>query len=99
MLVNNSFNDTPAFRVVSPSPMFRSQIALIKTTKSAFSNHITTNRQDKYKEILQIIHERIIFTLRLNNNADLYVNWSLKVVLVTKYKTTAERNGGGNVGM
>lgn len=27
-----------------------------------------------HKEIRQIIHESIIFTLRFNNNTDLYVN-------------------------
>lgn len=37
-----------------------------------------------HKEIRQIIHESITFTLRFNNNTDLYVNWSLKVILINK---------------
>lgn len=37
-----------------------------------------------HKEIRQIIHESIIFTLRFNNNTDLYVNWSLKVILINQ---------------
>lgn len=43
-----------------------------------------------HKEIRQIIHESIIFTLRFNNNTDLYVNWSLKVILITKAEIEKE---------
>lgn len=45
-----------------------------------------------HKEIRQIIHESIIFTLRFNNNTDLYVNWSLKVILINQ-----SRNREGNM--
>lgn len=72
--------------------MFCSLIDLIKNHKKFFLNHITTIRQDMHKEIRQIIHESIIFTLRFNNNTDLYVNWSLKVILINQ-----SRNREGNM--